>query len=90
MVTAYSDIENSRLTISAYNHAAREPATQREPERHKPLVERHFATVVRRLLDGIDQVVQRDRGREGRLAAFVAADRLSEERVHLADINGFA
>ena len=46
------------------------------------LLERHPATVIRRLLNGIDQAVQVDRGLEGRLAAFAVADRLSEQRVH--------
>jgi hypothetical protein len=50
--------------------------------------------VIRRLFDGIDQAVQLDRGREGRMAAFAAADRPlagspSEQRAHLTDVEGF-
>jgi len=60
----------------------------------RALLARHLATGIRRLLDGINNVVQVDRGREGRLAAFAAADRLisdrlGEPRIHLTDVKGF-
>src|SRR5215472_5698282 len=53
------------------------------------LGERHFAAVVRGLLDGVDQAVQLDRGRKSRVIALTTADRFGEQRVHLADIDGF-
>src|SRR5580704_6938829 len=54
------------------------------------LCERHFTTVIRRLFDGIDQAVQLDRGREGRLATLAVTDPPGKQRVHLTDIHGFA
>ena len=49
------------------------------PEPYPLLPERDFTAVIRGLLDGIDQAVQVDRGLEGRLMAFAAADRLTVE-----------
>ena len=49
--------------------------------------DRYLAPLLRRLLDGIDQAVQVDRGLESRLAALAVADRLGEQRVHLTDID---
>ena len=54
------------------------------------LPEFHLATVIRRLSNGIDQTMQVDRGLEGRLMTFPVTDCLSEQRVHLTDIAGFA
>src|SRR5205085_12033913 len=53
-------------------------------------LDRHIATGIRRLLDGIDKPVQVDRGRESRLMAFAVADRPGELRVQLADVERFA
>jgi hypothetical protein len=55
--------------------ACHAPAIQSHRRAAGPLLERHLATAIRRLLDRVDQSVQVDRGLKGRLVDFASADR---------------
>ena len=45
---------------------------------------------IRRLLDRVEEAMQVDRGVERRQAVLAGADRLGEQRVHLADVERIA